>query len=339
VLLAGLCWSVGLRPSSAQAPEPGSAQAREPSSAQAREPSSAQPEPSSAQAPESTSAEGSEPASEPRFRWLPGDARQISHASSASRDTALLEGILYPRISVTLGSEFGLLRYRAGPVSLRLGLFALFNLESRTKAKHFFPAPGGDSDLWRGVLGYELTCAFERFAQRHMGEAGALELALGYYHESEHHSAGNNRPLPGDGPDHPELRGRPQLNNFVMADVAARNMWAKFELVGRIQGKAFANGPATPHEPFRIGVGGDLIVRARHLSWLQPFSANFLELLISPVRRDANTFRSLLGVAFPGVFGELSLYLSLTTGAGKGLLIPVNDTDFGGGLRYSPFRS
>jgi hypothetical protein len=30
--------------------------------------------------------------------------------------------------------------------------------------------------------------------------------------------------------------------------------------------------------------------------------------------------------------------LSLTAGAGKGLLIPVNDTDFGGGLRYSPFR-
>jgi hypothetical protein len=299
VLLVGCAWSSSVRPIRAQAPAP-------------------------------------EPVE--RFAWLPGDARQISHASSASRDTALLEGILYPRISVTLGTEFGLLRYRAGPVSLRPGLFALFNLESRTKATHFFPAPGGDSDLWRGILGYQFSCAFDRFAERFMGEAGALELTLAYFHESEHHSAGNNRAEPGDGPDHPELRGRPQLNNFVMGDLAARTTLAKIELVGRFQSKIFTNGEPTPHEPFRFGVGGDLIVRARHLSWLQPFSANFFELLGSPVRRDASTFRSLLGIAFPGVFGELSVYLSLTTGAGKGLLIPVNDTDFGGGLRYSPFR-
>jgi hypothetical protein len=282
-----------------------------------------------------------EPTSAPveRFTWLPGDAREITHATSASRDTALLDGILYPRISVTLGGEFGLLRYRAGPVSLRPGVFALFNLESRTKAKHFFPAPGGDSDLWRGILAYELTCAFDRFAERHMGEAGALELALGYYHESEHHSAGNEPAQPDDGPDHPELRGRPQIDNFVMLDLAARTRWAKFEFVGRVQSKLFINGPASQHEPFRYGIGGDAIVRARHHPRVQPFSANFLEVLSSPVRRDANTFRSLLGVAFPGVFGEFSLYMSLTTGAGKGLLIPVNETDFGGGLRYSPFRS
>jgi hypothetical protein len=67
-------------------------------------------------------------------------------------------------------------------------------------------------------------------------------------------------------------------------------------------------------------------------------SANFYELLGSPVWRNVHSFRSLLGVAFPGRFGELSVCLSLSAGAGKGLLIPVNDTDFGAGLRDSPFR-
>lgn len=277
-------------------------------------------------------------APEPRFTWLPGDARVISHASSASRDTAVLEGILYPRISVTFGTEFGFFRYRAGPVSLRPGLFALFNLESRTKAKHFFPAPGGDSDLWRGTLGYQLACSFDRFAERYLGERGALELTAGYFHESEHHSARNGRLMEGEGPDHPELRGLPQMNNFLIGDLAARTTYHKIEFVARVQGRLFVNGEATQREPFTWGLGGDVIVRARHLAWVQPFSATFGEILKSPVMRDANTIRTLLGVAFPGVWGELSLYLSLTSGAGKGLLIPVHDTDFGGGLRYSPFH-
>ena len=274
-----------------------------------------------------------------RLTFLPGDARAISRASSASRDTALLEGVLYPRISVTFGTEFGLLLYRAGPVSIRPGLFALFNLESRSKAKHLFPAPGGDSDLWRGILGYELTCSFDELASRYLGSRGGLELALGYYHESEHHSASNGVLPEGSPPDHPELRGLPQMNNYTMLDAAVRTSWQKIELLGRLQGKLFLNGPATYREPFRYGVGGDIVVRSRHLENVQPFWSNFAEILSSPLSRDANTFRSLLGLAFPGFIGELSVYLALTVGAGKGLLIPVHDTDLGAGLRYSPFRS
>jgi hypothetical protein len=239
---------------------------------------------------------------------------------------------------VTFGTEFGIVRYRPGPVSLRLGLFTLFNLESRTKAKHFFPAPGGDSDLWRGILGYELSCSFDKLAH-HLGERGGLELALGYYHESEHHSASNGVLPEGSPPDHPELRGLPQMNNYAMLDGAVRTSWRKIELVSRLQGKLFLNGSATQREPFRFGVGGDLIIRARHFESVQPFWANFGEVLGSPVQRDGNTWRSLLGVVFPGFFGELSVYLSLTVGAGKGMLIPVHDTDFGGGLKYSPFKS
>lgn len=271
--------------------------------------------------------------------WLPGDARAITHATSASRDTALLDVIAYPRISVTLGGEFGLARVKKRGVSFAPGIFALFNLESRTKAKQLFPAPGGDSDLWRGILAYELTCAFEDVAERVLGERGGLELALGYYHESEHHSASNHRVQPGQLPDHPELRGRPQISDFFMLDGAVRGMWKKFEVVTRLQGKVFSNGPVSQHEPYRFAIGGDLLLRSRHHPRFQPFSASFGEVVHSSIARDANNLRSLLGVAIPGAFGELSLYLSLSTGAGKGLLLPVHDTDVGLGLKYSPFKS
>lgn len=277
---------------------------------------------------------------EPTWELLAGDAREITHATSASRDTALLEAIVAPRLSVTLGGEFAMLAYRPGPVSLRAGLFALFSLESRTPTTQLFPAPGGDSDLWRGILGYELTCVFDRFAQRHLGDRGALELAFGYYHESEHHSASNHPVKPGEGPDHPELRGRPQISNFVMADLALRKVFfGELELVVREQNKLFTNGKPDAHEPFEYGFGGDLIVRYRHYTWMQPFSATFAELLTSPVLRDARSVRSLLGVAFPGRFGEVSVYTSIDAGAQKGLLIPVERTGFGGGVRYSPFGS
>jgi hypothetical protein len=271
--------------------------------------------------------------------WLPGDARRITRNTSASRDVGALDVVVYPRFSVTFGTEFGLVRLKKGPVSFVPGVFALFNLESQSKSKQIFPAPGGDSNLWRGILGYELSCSFDRFAERFLGERGALEVAIGYLHESEHHSASNGVLPPGSEPDHPELRGRPQLSNWLAFDLAGRTELAHFELVARGQGKGFVNGPLSQHEPFRYGLSADVIVRSRHHARVQPFLATFGEILHSPITRDANSFRALLGAAFPGTYGELSLFLSLSTGANKGLLIPLHTTDVGGGLRYAPFRS
>lgn len=79
--------------------------------------------------------------------WLPGDARQVTRSTSASRDMAASEAIVAPRFSVTLGSEFGLIAWRTADFTLRVGALALFGLESRTKSRRLLPAPGGDSDL------------------------------------------------------------------------------------------------------------------------------------------------------------------------------------------------
>ncbi len=271
------------------------------------------------------------------FRMLPGDARAISHATSASRDTALLEAIVAPRLSVTLGSEFGLFALTRRNLSMRMGLFALLGIESRTPTTQFFPAPGGDSSLWRGLLGYELTFSALELARSLLGERGGAELALGYYHESDHHTAGNDPVEPGDKPEHPGLRGRPQIGNFVMADLALRGEVAKLGWMVREQNKLFTNGAVDAQEPYRFGIGGDLLVRGLHHPMFQPFSATFAEVLSSSLRKDARSLRSLLGVAIVGEYGELSAYLSFETGAQKGLLLIEERTAFGGGLRYSPF--
>src|SRR5450432_2370674 len=184
--------------------------------------------------------------------WLPGDAREISRSSSASRDTAALEAIVAPRFSVTLGTELGILRWKVPGVAVRVGALALFGLESRTPSQRLLPAPGGDSDLWRGILAYEISGSFDRFA-RELGRHAALELAIGYYHESDHHTASNAPLVPGAPPDHPELRARPQVGNFVSADLAVRFQVRVLEVVLRQQAKLFANGAADRRAPFVAG--------------------------------------------------------------------------------------
>jgi hypothetical protein len=274
------------------------------------------------------------------LQWLPGDARQVSRSSSASRYTAALEAILAPRFSVTLGSEFGLFAWRPGAFTLRAGALALFGLESRTPSQRLLPAPGGDSDLWRGVLGYELAVSLDRLAAAALGQHGALEVALGYYHESEHHTASNDPVVPGAAPDHPELRGRPQIGNFVAFDFAARLPFEPLEVVIRHQSKLFTNGGATQQTPFRAGTGEELVLQLhRVLPGVTPFWSTSAEVLIARDRPPARYFRSLLGVALPGMRGEVRLYASYDVGAGKGLLIPERQNALGAGLRYTPFDS
>jgi hypothetical protein len=274
------------------------------------------------------------------LEWLPGDARQVSHACSASRDTAALEAIVAPRFSVTLGSEFALIAWRPAGFTLRAGTLALFGLESRTPSRQLFPAPGGDSDLWRGILGYELALSFDRLATDALGRHGALEIAAGYYHESEHHTASNDPVVPGAPPDDPDLRGRPQIGNFLAADLAARFQVDSLELILRHQSKLFVNGEPTAVTPFRAGTGDELVFQLHGvLPGLTPFWSTAAEVLIATDRPPARYFRSLVGISLPGIRGELRLYASYDAGAEKGLLIPDRQHTAGAGLRYTPFDS
>ncbi len=283
-----------------------------------------------------SSASAAEPT---EFRWLPGDAREVSHSSSASRDTAALEAIVAPRFSVTLGSEFGLVAWQPKGVTLRIGALALFGLESHTRSSRLLPAPGGDSDLWRGILGYELALSFDRLATDAFGARGALEVALGYYHESDHHTASNEPVVPGATPDHLELRGRPQIGNFIAADVAVRFQVHSLELILRQQSKLFVNGTASPATPFRAGTGNELVFQLHCvLPAVTPFWSTAAEVLIAKDGPAARYFRSLVGISLPGRHGELRLYVSYDVGAEKGLLIPEHQNALGGGLRYTPFE-
>lgn len=272
--------------------------------------------------------------------WLPGDAREISRSSSASRDTAAFEAIVAPRFSVTLGTELGLLAWRPSGVALRAGVLALFGLESREKSRQLLPAPGGDSDLWRGILAYELSLSLERLAASTLGEHGALEVALGYYHESDHHTASNAPVGSGTLPDHPDLRGRPQIGNFLAADLALRCGLGPLELLLRHQSKLFVNGGASSVSPFRGGTGDEFVLQMHGLvSGVTPFWSTAAEVLIAKERAPARYFRSLLGLSLPGRVGELRLYASYDAGAQKGLLIPEREHALGAGFRYTPFST
>ena len=271
-------------------------------------------------------------------QWLPGDAREVSRSSSASRDTAALEAIVAPRFSVTLGTELGLVAWHRSGLSLRGGALALFGLESQTRSRQLFPAPGGDSNLWRGILGYELSLSFDRIARLALGQHGGLEIALGYYHESDHHTASNDPVTPGLGPDHPELRGRPQIGNSLAADFASRFQAGSLELILRQQSKLFVNGPATDTTPFRAGTAQELVLQLHQLlPGVTPFWSSAAEVLLAKGRAATRDFRTLLGVSLPGVTGELRLYASFDAGAEKGLLITERQNALGAGFRYTPF--
>jgi len=268
------------------------------------------------------------------WQWLPGDAREISHANSASRDTAALEAIVAPRFSVTLGSELGIVSFRGAGSTWRLGALAFFGLESRTRSRRLFPAPGGDSDLWRGLLAYELACSFDEFAQRHLGERGALELSLGYYHESDHHTASPG--VPATSADELLVR-HSQIGNFVAADLGLR--FARYGLVFvlRQQAKLFRNG-TDASAPFRAGTAGEFVLELPALSRAAvPFWSNFGEVLLEPGHASTRSFRSLLGVGLPGRAGAVRVYASFDDGAGKGLLIRDHERALGLGFRFTPF--
>ncbi|HEY3669277.1 MAG TPA: hypothetical protein VGL19_24935 [Polyangiaceae bacterium] len=269
--------------------------------------------------------------------WLPGDAREVSRSSSASRDTAALEAIVAPRFSVTLGMELGLVAWRTPEVTLRAGTLALFGLESRTRSKRLFPAPGGDSNLWRGILAYEVALSFDRVAAQ-LGQHGGLEVTLGYYHESDHHTASNDPVTPSSLADHPDLRGRPQIGNFVALDFASRFELCGVETILRHQSKLFVNGAATPSAPFRTGMSDELTLQIHQLlRGVTPFWSTLAEALSAQGRAPARSLRTLLGVALPGSSGELRLYASFDLGAERGLLVTEQQTALGAGFRYSPF--
>src|SRR5439155_15794355 len=93
-----------------------------------------------------------------------GPAREISHSSSASRDTAALSLLALPHRVLTGGGDFGIFHLRAGGVSLRLGVFAMIELESEGETNGFNGFPVADIRFWRGQWGYSIAVSLDELA-------------------------------------------------------------------------------------------------------------------------------------------------------------------------------
>ena len=283
--------------------------------------------------------------SKTRWAWFPGASREISHSSSASRDTPLLALHLAPRNTRTAGGDFSVASYTFDSVTLRLGIQGMLELESTDDSRlgSFFVT--NNIELWRGIYGYSLALSFDEWARSRLGPRSALEVALSVRHESEHHTASN------DEITLPKYKNRPHIGNFVMLDAAVRVPLGDFEGEFRAQHKLFI-GPGFSN--YTHGPGLDVIVRWRDFGGIQPFSSSFFEYLFGNTASasgqeaedfgglggkipDAYFFRNLTGIIVKGLLGDLYLYASLDVGHGKGLAVFDEDVRWGAGVRLAFF--
>jgi len=265
-----------------------------------------------------------------------GPAREISHSSSASRDTFALGLIFAPRPVLSGGGDLAFFSLRAAGLTFRLGFQGMLELESKNKLDKNTQALVGDIHFWRGVYGLSLATSLDRLAERWLGKGSALEATLSYRHESEHYTGSNNG---GEGIDYSD---RPHIGDFIMLDVALRYRLGKIDLIARLQHKFFL----PKRSAYLQGGGADLILRWRLTHWIHPFISLFGEYVFGavvhdhelggglPVRvPDHYLFRALVGGILPSKAGDLYLFVSTDVGHRKGLAVFTEEFAFTVGVR------
>jgi hypothetical protein len=269
----------------------------------------------------------SAPASPSSFRFLPGASRVISHAASASRDTAALGLVILPRVVVTGGADIAVFAIEGSGLTFRPGFFGMLELESREATERFLPRAVDEVSLWRRLFGYSAAVSFDRFAARALGRGGAIEGTLSYRHESEHFSGPIDQAS--------TLDKVPQMGDFIMVDLAVRAPFGRWEIETRAHYKGFVVHGDEP-APYRDGAGAELIVRFKASPKLHVFSSTFAEFIVaSTPANDAYFFRNLTGVTIPGAAGGLSVFAATDIGHGKGFLIDRYGASIGCGLRLA----
>ncbi len=270
-------------------------------------------------------------ASEPRdigFDFL-GPAREISHSSSASRDTALIAAVFTPRLVRAAGADFSIVSYATEQHTWRLGVFGMLELFGEGHSDRGLPFPTGDIGLWRGLFGYSIAWSFDRMARDMCGERCAMEATVSFRHESEHYTASN------DGDTERRYVGYPHIGDFVMPDVAMRLPLGDFDLTLRLQTKLWTSRHA--QTPYRFGPGGDVVLRWRLLERLHPFTSTFVEYAFADNAPNAYFIRNLTGVVIPSRYGDISLHLVGEIGHGKGFMVLQEEASLGVGMRFSFF--
>ena len=257
---------------------------------------------------------------------LLGPAREISHSSSASRDTAVLGIVARPHRILSAGGDFAVVSLALREWTFRLGGFGMLELESEGEGKDLVPFPGGDTRFWRGLWGYALAVSWDGGARRLLGDRGALEVTVNSRHESEHYTGSNGG---GTGTDFGQV---PHIGDFIMLDVAARIPIGKLDVIARIQDKLFVRD----QRAYSQGPGADLILRWRRWTRVHPFSSTFAEYLFGTNGfPDAYLVRNLTGVIFPSSHGDLYVFMSADVGHRKGLPVFTEEATLGFGLRFA----
>ncbi len=267
---------------------------------------------------------------------LPGNAREISRASSASRDTPVLEGAYGPASQSSVGLEFGTVRLHWEGISVRLGVHFLVALENHDKGI-FAGMPFVASQLWRGLWGSSLAFTSRSLARRWFGPRGALEVTTLFGHENAHADADFRDTHPGFGSA--PRRGdivRGGEGNYFQHDLAARLApHESLDLVLRVQDRIYVTG-LMRHAP-----GLDVVLTWRMIPEIQPMVAIFAErLFVNPgdnASENGGFARVMLGALLPGKLGVVTPFLSLDGGNGKGFLVNQSQVRGSFGLRYSPF--
>ncbi|HZF54840.1 MAG TPA: hypothetical protein VE093_39595 [Polyangiaceae bacterium] len=265
------------------------------------------------------------------IRFMPGASRAISHAPSASRDTAALGILVMPQPVLTGGADFALFAIVGSGLTFRPGFFGMLELESGGETERFLPRPGEEVSLWRGLLGYSAAISFDRFAARTIGRGGAMEGVVSYRFENEHVV------LPAAGDATFEREDLPQVGEFIMVDLALRAPFGRWEVETRLQHKFFILVQGDDKTaPYQHAPGADVIVRWKAFAKAHFFTSTFAEFFIgSTPARDAFFFRNLTGVTVPGRIGDLSIFAATDVGHGKGFLVDRRGASLGGGLRIS----
>ncbi len=266
--------------------------------------------------------------------WMPGESREVSRATSASRDVPVSDLVFAPRVGAKGAADFAFLALRAGGVALRPGFDAFFALEhANVGVAGPLPLPGEGKGpmLWRGLFRASLALSAERLARKWLGPGGAVEITAAAGHESDHVTGGSfdDAPEPGD-----ILDGGG--GNFVVYDAAMRAFLVpRLEAWARVGDRIYWAGPIL-HAP-----GAEAGLRWHLLPHVEPVLSLFGEALL--VDHDLNAARDgglaalLAGVALPGALGELIPYTAVDVGNGKGLLINRREIDASIGVRYAPF--
>lgn len=260
-----------------------------------------------------------------------GEPREISRASSASRDTPTMNLVITPRDVRTAGGELAVTTLRFDAWTLRTGFAGMLELESDGKADGFanvFPN-GTGKILWRGSYAYFVMVSAPMLGQR-LCRGCDVEAGLTYRHESQHYT-GSNRGGIGE-----NVSDQPYVGDAFITDAAIARRGRHVFGSARALVKAYLPGRSS------YSVAGGLDVHARWLGlgrW-QPFVSAYAERQ-SGTMLEAREFpssylvRGLVGIAINSRLGDVLVYGFGDVGNRKGVRILTEEATAGLGLRLA----